>query len=1201
MIDAARDQVLTGGPSERLQPGWSPLDTFVAHIHRYYFAAELARDKNRILDLGSEIVYNSSILDVFRKLGEVITPEILAWAKGLYRSVDRDIVHASMETFVHNQSKTSSGACDTKDPEGYYELVTAFETMEHITDHAALLDLAAKRMAETGAFIVSVPNPELHGTAVNLHHKRSFTADHFRLILKDRFQEVSFFYQNREHHDCLAERYCVQEGLPADAEFWLAVCRRPKLRRKRPRASIVIPLFNKFSYTLKALISISKNTPDDILYEVILVDNASTDETPRSLKKLGGNVVVLRNNENLGFAKASNQGALLALGEYVIFLNNDTEVHPGWIQALIDELDANPNTGIVGGRLIYPDGTIQHAGVAIGRDMIPIHIHSRLPSNDPKVTERRSYPIVTAACAAVRREEFYSIGMFDEKFINGHEDIDLCFRYKKRGMEVIYQPKCLITHHESVSEGRMAFRLQNLKRTMHKWRYELVQDDFRYCCTEASRGKPARSLRFALKIGPPDRFHTKWGDVYFAESLARALVHLGHECRIDYLNEWGRDDLDIDVVIHLKGLSEYHPKPYNLNVLWMLNHPSLHTTEELGRYDAVLVASGLYAKQLKNNLSVPVYEFLQSTDTRHFLPKPEKKRFDLIFVGNNKGVDRLNMRQIIADLLPTKHSLAVWGNGWEGLLPEGIWQGQFVPWEELPAVYAQGRIVLNDHQPEMREYGFINNRTYDAIASGVFVISDHVNGMKDVLPIPSYLAPTDLQRIIKKLLNGGAEEERKFARLRNKVLASFTFDKRAEELLDIIKTTWVGDVTRRIESARKKAHDYRTSDGPLISVLMSTHNRREFLPTAIASIRAQTYPNWELVLVRDGGEQVADLISRINDSRIRLIELEERRGKGHAINRAFLESRGEFIAYLDDDDIFYPEHLDKLLFFLINIPTIGMAITNTEKITLEENGQGLFHEIKRELIYHRQITAGELLDKNQITWLSVMHKRELFEQVGGLDERLSALIDHDLWRRMTVQAYPYHVTATTAEYYTRKYPAISGKGQITQMAESDPPRYLANRVRIMAKRLQLPPKSPLWQAWYRLKRESRHEFLIARARKFKDSGMMNRCRATYRLAVRIGHDPSAAWRELGLAEFEAGNPVNALIEFQRCVNAPNNQREADFLYAALISLELCRPTEALDYLTRLEAKFPINKRVMDIVNDYRARAKILLTRDTAIF
>ncbi len=112
------------------------------------------------------------------------------------------------------------------------------------------------------------------------------------------------------------------------------------------KVSIVIPAYNQVGHTFQCLRSIAEQTDSrDGFYEVLVIDNASSDGTQELLTQVQGDVRVWRNEENLGFAKACNQGALLARGDVVIFLNNDTEVHPGWIEALTDELEGNPYHG----------------------------------------------------------------------------------------------------------------------------------------------------------------------------------------------------------------------------------------------------------------------------------------------------------------------------------------------------------------------------------------------------------------------------------------------------------------------------------------------------------------------------------------------------------------------------------------------------------------------------------------------------------------------------------------------------------------------------------------------------------------------------------------------------------------------------------------------------------------------------------------
>ena len=130
--------------------------------------------------------------------------------------------------------------------------------------------------------------------------------------------------------------------------------------------SIIIPVFNRVELTQQCLTHLAQVTSDPS-FEVIIVDNASSDGTPEFLRTLEGDIQVIRNEENRGFAKACNQGAALARGKYVVFLNNDTIPQPGWLSSLVEEVESHEQVGIVGSKLLCPNNTIQHAGVVISR------------------------------------------------------------------------------------------------------------------------------------------------------------------------------------------------------------------------------------------------------------------------------------------------------------------------------------------------------------------------------------------------------------------------------------------------------------------------------------------------------------------------------------------------------------------------------------------------------------------------------------------------------------------------------------------------------------------------------------------------------------------------------------------------------------------------------------------------------------------
>ena len=247
-------------------------------------------------------------------------------------------------------------------------------------------------------------------------------------------------------------------------------------------ASIIIPVFNKVELTEQCLVHLAEVTTD-VSYEVILVDNASTDRTGAFLATLRGDIRMIRNEENLGFAKACNQGAGAARGRYLVFLNNDTIPCKGWLRALIDEVETHPETAIVGSKLLYPDGTIQHAGVVFSRDVfLPYHLYRGFPAETPAVNHRREFQCVTAACMLVRPDVFTAVGGFDEEYRNGFEDVDLCLKIGERGGRIVYQPRSVLYHLESQSPGRKDHEEHNSQRLLARWAHQwwVIDEDLAY-------------------------------------------------------------------------------------------------------------------------------------------------------------------------------------------------------------------------------------------------------------------------------------------------------------------------------------------------------------------------------------------------------------------------------------------------------------------------------------------------------------------------------------------------------------------------------------------------------------------------------------------------------------------------------------------------------------------------------------------------
>jgi len=217
-----------------------------------------------------------------------------------------------------------------------------------------------------------------------------------------------------------------------------------------PTCSIIVPVYNKASLTRQCL-KLLFSRPAAVPFEVIVVDDGSRDVTPQVLAQYGSRIRVVTHAANQGFATTCNDGAMIAEGEFLVFLNNDTLPQPGWLDALVACARAHPKAAVVGSKLLYPNDTIQHAGVVMNQYGFPNHLYGGFPGDHPAVNMTRRFQAVTGACMLVRRAAFEEVGGFDTGYRNFYEDIDLCLRLGERGYETYFCAESVLYHLESQS------------------------------------------------------------------------------------------------------------------------------------------------------------------------------------------------------------------------------------------------------------------------------------------------------------------------------------------------------------------------------------------------------------------------------------------------------------------------------------------------------------------------------------------------------------------------------------------------------------------------------------------------------------------------------------------------------------------------------------------------------------------------------
>ncbi len=224
------------------------------------------------------------------------------------------------------------------------------------------------------------------------------------------------------------------------------------------RVSIVIPFRDRPELLRNCLRSLRRSTFANL--EIVLVDNGSEDaRTGRLLARASAcqDIRLVSRPGPFNFARLCNEGARSASGDHLLFLNNDTEILTRrWLERML-VLAADPAVGVVGATLLYPDHTIQHAGMLPRSDGMWVHPYRGEPADAPGVDGElgivRVVPAVTAACLLLRRDLFEELGGFDERFPTTGNDVDLCQRVRERGRLVVVTPRACLLHYEGLSRG----------------------------------------------------------------------------------------------------------------------------------------------------------------------------------------------------------------------------------------------------------------------------------------------------------------------------------------------------------------------------------------------------------------------------------------------------------------------------------------------------------------------------------------------------------------------------------------------------------------------------------------------------------------------------------------------------------------------------------------------------------------------------
>ena len=472
---------------ERVIPGMTDMSLYIPHIKRYLLASAFCEGK-RVLDAGCGTGYGSKLLANTAAVVDAV-------------DIAEDALAFCQKTYISENLNWARQDVRKLDVEkDIYDVVTSFEVIEHLEreDIPGYLEGIRSALKPDGVALISTPNRLVAQQWDNPHHHTEMTREEFERTLSEYFTVESILGQVvwAPDREVPGQSY-VTRRVTDDDDMFIAVCRplpvpalpsaaragtEELVRAGDPTAQpqsesadqpsafkvdVVIPLYNKMEYTRACLESLEA-TAGDVPFRVILVDNGSTDETPALLDEWADRAVVIRPCENLGFSQGNNLGASHGDSPYLLFLNNDTVAEDGWLDRLFSVIDGDPGIGIVGPKLLYPDRTIQHAGLEVVNG-IPDHVFRNAPEDDPQANVSRDLDMVTGACLMIRRDLFASMDGFDQAYVNGVEDVDLCLRARDRGFRVRYVAESVLQHHEGMSDGRYDHVQPNLQRFAHRF------------------------------------------------------------------------------------------------------------------------------------------------------------------------------------------------------------------------------------------------------------------------------------------------------------------------------------------------------------------------------------------------------------------------------------------------------------------------------------------------------------------------------------------------------------------------------------------------------------------------------------------------------------------------------------------------------------------------------------------------------------
>ncbi|MCK9281750.1 MAG: glycosyltransferase [Melioribacteraceae bacterium] len=845
-----------------------------------------------------------------------------------------------------------------------------------------------------------------------------------------------------------------------------------------PLVSVIILCYNKIEFTEKCLESLFKNTNNDN-YEVVVVDNASIDDTSGLLESYGDRIIFLKSMTNLGFVGGNNYAANFAKGEYLVFLNNDTEVEENWLENLLLVFRYYPKAGAAGAMLVYPDGKLQEAGGVIFNDASGWNYGKNDNQLDSRYRYVREVDYCSGAALMVKKNLFDSLGGFDERYAPAYyEDTDLCFGIRKLGYKVYYTPFSKVTHFEGATSGTdlnsgfKKFQVINGPKFIDKWENELKLQcpnnaDLMYHFTDRNKGKrvliiddipplPDRAagalrhyhtLNQMLELGYKVTYVHLMGKQFSDSNAKKYLTYFrmkGVEfIWFNYESWWNmRNSSNLPEITNsliesldlgkrgfdLVYIAFWHIAEYFVDIIRreipevpiLVDTMDIHYLRELRQAEMSGKTELKKSAELNKKKEIALYKKVDCITTvtendrlelKKYLPeksvliltdvhdpKETKTKFEdrngFVFVGNfnhNPNEDAVlyfvdEIFPLIKTKLPDAKFLVVGNNPTEkikALDSENIIVTGWVP--EVEPYLEKSRVSVVPLR-----YGAGNKgKVGETLSYGLPMVSTTIGaeGMNIIDGEHSFVTddPKEFAERAIKLYNDKSLWET-FSISGKELIASIYSSELMRKRLDYILS-----FNSRAKFNSKFAMEF--PNPPKVSIIIITYNQYEYSAKCISSLFKYTHESFEVIVVDNASKD--DSANKINKdfNGIHVISNKENRGFPKAVNQGIAEAKGDYILILNNDTVVTAGWLERMIEAAESDPKIGIVGPISNEVSgLQKDNDAKYETIEEMSQYAGKVkekNAGELFNFPRVAFLCTLIKREVINEIGGLDERFS--------------------------------------------------------------------------------------------------------------------------------------------------------------------------------------------------------------------